>query len=40
MNKKLWELFKLTGDIKYYLMYRKLEEYEVNENKDKSDSNK
>ena len=40
MNKKLWELFKLTGDIKYYLMYRKLEEDENGEVKDKGNSYK
>ncbi len=38
MNKKIWELFKLTGDIKYYLMYKKLEDDEIGENKDKRSS--
>ena len=38
MNEKLWELFKLTGDIKYYLMYKRLEEGDTSEDESKSDS--
>lgn len=26
MDKKLWELFKKTGDLRYYILLRKLEE--------------
>lgn len=25
MNQKIWNLFKLTGDIKYYIMYKEME---------------
>ena len=25
MNNKLWEIFKKTGDIKYYLLAKKIE---------------
>lgn len=40
MNNKLWKLFKLTGNIKYYLMYKKSEEVDIDEEESKSDSNK
>ena len=40
MNKKIWNLFKLTGNIKYYLLYKELEDDEVGENKDKSTSDR
>ena len=38
MKEKIWNLFKLTGDIKYYLMYKEMEslgDYE----QDKSERN-
>lgn len=25
MEEKVWQLFELTGDIKYYMMYKELE---------------
>ena len=31
MKDKIWYLFKLTGDIKYYMMYKEMEILEVNE---------
>lgn len=40
MNKIIWELFKKTGDIKYFLLFKNLEG-EVHENKEnRSNSNK
>ncbi len=34
MEKNLWELFKTTGDLRYYILLRKLEqEDEVNKGK-------
>ena len=38
MKDKVWNLFKLTGDIKYYLMYKEMESLEGNE-QDKSEGN-
>ena len=31
MKDKIWDLFRLTGDIKYYMMYKEMEILEVNE---------
>ncbi len=31
MKDKIWDLFRLTGDIKYYIMYKEMENIEVNE---------
>ncbi len=40
MKNNLWNLFRLTGDIKYFLMYKKIEEVDtIGETKNKSDSN-
>ena len=40
MKNKIWNLFKLTGDIKYYMMYKEMEILEVNEqNKNKRNNN-
>lgn len=36
MENKIWDLFKLTGNIKYYMMYKEMEkekEDEPNQNK-------
>lgn len=39
MKDNLWELFKLTGDVKYYMMYKKIEEVDtIGEIESKSDS--
>ena len=38
MKNKIWNLFKLTGDIKYYMMYKEMEILEVNE-QNKSERN-
>ncbi len=38
MKEKIWNLFKLTGDIKYYLMYKEMESLEDYE-QDKSEGN-
>ena len=40
MKEKIWDLFKITGDIKYYMMYKEMENLEVNaEVEDKRNSN-
>ena len=40
MKNKIWDLFRLTGDIKYYMMYKEMEILEVNEqNKNKRNNN-
>lgn len=31
MKNKIWDLFKLTGDIKYYMLYKEMESLEKNE---------
>ena len=31
MKDNIWDLFRLTGDIKYYIMYKEMENIEVNE---------
>ena len=28
MKEKIWDLFKLTGDIKYYMMFKEMERSE------------
>lgn len=28
MKDKIWDLFRLTGDIKYYMMYKEMEKEE------------
>ena len=39
MKYNLWELVKLTGDVKYYMMYKKIEEVDtIGEIESKSDS--
>ncbi len=38
MKDKIWDLFRLTGDIKYYMMYKEMEILEVNE-QNKSERN-
>lgn len=41
MKEKIWDLFKITGDIKYYMMFKEMENVEKHEeNKSKGDSNK
>lgn len=34
MKKRIWDLFKLTGDIKYYMMYKEMERDEFYESKE------
>lgn len=31
MKDKIWGLFKLTGDIKYYMLYKEMESLEQDE---------
>ena len=38
MKEKIWDLFKATGDIKYYLMFKEMETLE-NDAKNKSERN-
>lgn len=38
MKDKIWDLFRLTGDIKYYMMYKEMEILGVNE-QNKSERN-
>ena len=40
MDKILWDLFKKTGDIKYFLLLQKLEVVEDGNQKTGRDSNK
>lgn len=41
MKDKIWDLFKITGDIKYYMMYKEMENIENNaNNKNQRNSNK
>jgi len=30
MKDKIWNLFKITGDIKYYMMFKEMEKEEQN----------
>ena len=40
MKDKIWDLFRLTGDIKYYMMYKEMEILDSNEqNKSERNSN-
>lgn len=39
MDKLLWDLFKATGDIKYYLLLQKLEVTESGDQKNKGHHN-
>jgi len=32
MKEKIWTLFKLTGDVKYYIMYKEMERADLNGN--------
>lgn len=32
MKEKLWNLFKLTGDVKYYMMYKEMERADLDAN--------
>lgn len=38
MNKKIWEIFKKTGNLNYYLFLKKLEQ-EDNENRESTGDN-
>lgn len=38
MKDKIWDLFKITGDVKYYMMYKEMERLSSNA-KDKSQGN-
>lgn len=38
MKDKIWDLFKITGDIKYYLMFKEMENQEIDA-KHKSERN-
>lgn len=40
MDKILWDLFKKTGDIKYFLLLQKLEVIDNGDQKNKRDSSK
>lgn len=41
MKEKIWDLFRITGDIKYYMMFKEMENVEKHgENKSEGDSNK
>ena len=40
MEKLLWELFKKTGDIKYYLMIKELGSVKNENNKNRRNSDK
>ena len=41
MKNKIWDLFKLTGDIKYYIMFKEMENVEESaNNKSQGNSNK
>ena len=41
MDKKIWDLFTITGDIKYYMMYKEMEKLEEDaEDKSERDSNR
>ncbi len=39
MKNKIWDLFKLTGDIKYYMMYKEMENIEDAESENERNSN-
>ena len=40
MKDKIWDLFKLTGNINYYMMYKEMETIEKHEqNKSERDNN-
>jgi hypothetical protein len=38
MKEKLWQLFKITGDIRYYIMYKEMENTDI-DGKSKSEGN-
>lgn len=41
MKNKIWDLFKLTGDIRYYMMYKEMENVKEDaEVKSEGDSSK
>ena len=40
MEEILWKLFKKTGDIKYYLMIKKLGSVKNEDNKDRGNSSR
>lgn len=40
MEKLLWEMFKKTGDIKYYLFIKRLGSETFEDSKDKRNSNR
>lgn len=37
MKEKIWDLFKITGDIKYYMMFKEIERSEENNANDQSE---
>ena len=39
MRDKIWHLFKLTGDIKYYMMYREMDRAELDESSKRERNN-
>lgn len=39
MKDKIWNLFTLTGDIKYYMLYKEMESIENEQSKSKGNSN-
>lgn len=41
MKEKIWDLFKITGDIKYYMMFKEMENIEKHgEEESERDSDK
>lgn len=41
MKDKIWDLFKLTGDVKYYMMYKEMERTDLDgSSKGERNSNK
>ena len=39
MENKIWDLFKLTGDIKYYMMFKEMEKQKDAKDRSKRNSN-
>lgn len=39
MDKNLWDLFKTTGDLRYYILLRKLEHVDENIESERNSSN-
>ena len=38
MKETIWDIFRLTGDIKYYMLYKEMENMELDE-QDQSEGN-